>query len=204
MLPCYLIGARELVFNPWNFHIIDPAAAALSSYAIITISSSIAKILRPSGGMLVKKGIIAASLILIAVSGTIRLKRVYYPGAEHDYELGLALRQVSQPHDLVVTMATVLGNPIVIYYSQRRGWLFPPPSPSRENFIELPEDDRESIQMFEELRAGGAVWLGIVAAQYAKLKRDHPFLLAHFERTSRLYRRDPKWRIYSIIQEDKN
>ena len=202
MLPYYLIGARELVSNPWNFHIIDPAAAALSSCAIIAISSFVAKTVRPSGGVLIKKGIIAASLILIAVLGTIRLKKVYYPAAEHDYELGLALRQVSQPHDLVVTMATVLGDPIVIYYSQRRGWLFPPPSPSRD-FIELPEDDSESIRAFEDLRVEGARWLGIVAAQHAKLRQKHPLLLAHFERTSRLYRRDPKWRIYSIIPGDK-
>jgi hypothetical protein len=27
--------------------------------------------------------------------------------------------------------------------------------------------------------------------------------LAHFERTCRLYRRDPKWAIYSIMAEDK-
>src|SRR5438874_8908107 len=200
--PYYLIGARELVSNSWNFHILDPAAAALSSYAIITISSFIAKIVRPYDGVLVKRGIIAASLILIAVLGTIRLKRVYYPAAKHDYELGLALRQVSEPHDLVVTMATILGDPIVIYYSHRRGWLFPPPSRSRD-FIELPEDDSDSIRGLEVLRAEGARWLGIVAAQHAKLRQKHPLLLAHFERTSRLYRRDPKWRIYSIIPGDK-
>jgi Dolichyl-phosphate-mannose-protein mannosyltransferase len=198
MLPYYLIGAQELVSNPWNFHIIDPAAAALSSYAIITISSFVAKIVRPSGGVLVKRGIIAASIIIIAVSGTIRLKRMYYPAAEHDYELGLALRQVSQPDDLVVTMAHVLGDPIVIYYSQRRGWLFPPPSPTRD-IIELPEDDSESIRAFEELRAEGARWLGIVAAQHAKLQQKHPLLLAHFQRNSRLYLHNSKWLIYSIL-----
>ena len=63
---------------------------------------------------------------------------------------------------------------------------------------ELPADDRESIQMFEELRTEGAVWLGIVAAQQAKLERDHPLLLAHFQRVCRLYQRNPKWFIYSI------
>jgi len=202
MLPYYLIGALELVDNPWNFHIIDPAAAALSSYAIITISSFIAKIVRPFGGVLVKRGIIAASLIIIAVSGTIRLKRMYYPAAGPDYELGLALRQVSQPHDLVVTMANVLGDPIVIYYSQRRGWLFPPPSPSRD-ILELPEDDSESIWAFEELRTEGARWLGIVAAQHAKLRQKHPLLLAHFQQVCRLYQRNPKWVIYSISPGDK-
>jgi hypothetical protein len=99
-------------------------------------------------------------------------------------------------------MASALGDPIVVYYSQRRGWLFPPPSPSRD-IIELPEDDSESIQAFEELRSEGATWLGIVAAQHVKLWQKHPLLLAHFERTSRLYRRDPKWRIYFIIPGDK-
>jgi hypothetical protein len=41
--------------------------------------------------------------------------------------------------------------------------------------------------------------LGIVAPQQAKLKRGHPVLLAHFQRTCRLYQHDPKWFIYSIL-----
>jgi hypothetical protein len=57
--------------------------------------------------------------------------------------------------------------------------------------------------MFEQLRAQGATWFGIVAAQQGFLRREHPLLLAHFERTCRLYRRDPKWLIYSMIPEDK-
>ena len=93
-------------------------------------------------------------------------------------------------------MANVLGDPIVIYYSQRRGWLFPPPP--TVDLIELPEDDRESIEMFEELRARGAAWLGIVGQQRAKRRQKRPRLLAHFERTCRLYQRNPKWFIYSI------
>jgi len=63
----------------------------------------------------------------------------------------------------------------------------------------LPEDDRESIMAFEKLRAEGAVWLGIVAAQHAKLRQKHPLLLAHFQRVCRLYQRNPKWFIYSIL-----
>ena len=119
-----------------------------------------------------------------------------YPYAQYDYELGLALRRVSQPRDLVVTMASVLGDPIVIYYSQRRGWLFPPPPV--EDVTALPEDDHESIRMFDKLRAQGAAWLAMVASQQAELKRDHPLLLAHFQRTCRLDQRNPKWFIYSI------
>jgi hypothetical protein len=196
MVPLYLVAARELVLNPQNFHIINPAAAALSSDAIMTIAWFIAKVARSSGRVVVRTRVIVVSLIIIAVSGTIALIRMCYPYAKQGYELGLALRRVSQPRDLVVTMASVLGDPIAIYYSQRRGWLFPPPPVL--DVTALPEDDHESIRMFEELRAEGAVWLGMVASQQAKLKRDHPVLLAHFQRTCRLHQRNPKWFIYFI------
>jgi 4-amino-4-deoxy-L-arabinose transferase-like glycosyltransferase len=196
ILPLYVVAAKELVLNPQNFHIINPAAAALSSDAIMTITWFLARIVRPSSSVVVRTSVIAVSLIIIAVSGTIALIRMCYPYAQRDYELGLALRRISQPRDLVVTMASVLGDPIVIYYSQRRGWLFPPPPVV--DVSALPEDDHASIRMFEELRAEGAVWLGMVASQQAKLKRDHPVLLAHFQRTCRLDERNPKWFIYSI------
>src|SRR6266446_3775449 len=127
ILPLYVVAARELVLNPQNFHIINPAAAAVSSDAIMTIASFFSRIAQPSAPLVVRIKVIVVSLIIIAVSGTMALIRMCYPYAKQGYELGLALRQVSQPRDLVVTMASVLGDPIVIYYSQRRGWLFPPP-----------------------------------------------------------------------------
>ena len=197
MVPLYIVAARELVLNPQNFHIINPAAAALSSDAIMTIASFFSRIAQPSAPLVVRIKVIVVSLIIIAVSGTIALIRMCYPYAKQGYELGLALRQVSQPRDLVVTMANVLGDPVVMYYSQRRGWLFPPPPVV--DVTALPEDDHESIRMFEELRVEGAVWLGIVGPQQTRLRREHPLLLAHFERTCCLYQRNPKWFIYSII-----
>jgi hypothetical protein len=202
VVPCYLIAAKELVSNMWNFEIINPPAAALASHAIITIASFVTKVTPAFIRSLLKATIIAVSLATIALLGATRLTRWYYPYAEHSYELGLALRDVSQPRDLVVTIASNLGNPIAIYYSQRRGWPFPPPTPTRD-IIELPPDDSESIELFEQLRLEGAKWLGIVATQQGFLRRKHPLLLAHFERTCRLYRRDPKWTIYSIMAEDK-
>src|SRR6266480_579098 len=196
MVPLYIVAARELVLNPQNFHIVNPAAAAVSSDAIMTIAWFITRIVRSSSRALVRTRVIAVSLIIITVSGTIAFIRMCYPYAQQGYKLGLALRRVSQPRDLVITMANGLGDPIVIYYSQRRGWLFPPPP--TVDVTKLPEDDRESIQTFDELRADGAAWLGIVAPQQAKLRQSHPRLLAHFERTCRLYQRNPKWFIYFI------
>ena len=202
IVPCYLIAAKELVSNMWNFEIINPPAAALASHMIITIASFVTKVTPAPIRSLLKTTIIAVSLATIALLGATRLRRWYYPYSEQSYELGLALRDVSRPRDLVVTIPNNLGNPIAIYYSRRRGWPFPPPTPVRD-IIELPPDDNESIQMFEQLRIQGATWLGIVAAQQGFLQREHPLLLAHFERSSRLYRRDPNWVIYSIMAEDK-
>src|SRR5207247_2127700 len=75
--------------------------------------------------------------------------------------------------------------------------------PFSEQSYELGVALREAIQMYEQLRLEGAAWLGIVATQQGALRRDHPLLLAHFERTSHPYKRDPKWVIYSIIPADK-
>jgi hypothetical protein len=199
---CYLIAAKELVSNVWNLEIINPPAAALASHAIITIASLITKITPAPKRSLLKATIIAMSLATITLFAARLLRVLYYPSSEQSYELGLALRDASHPRDLVVTIPNNLGNPIAIYYSRRRGWPFPPPTPVRD-IIELPADDSESIQMFEQLRIQGATWLGIVAAQQGFLRREHPLLLAHFERTCRLYRRDLKWVIYFILPENK-
>src|SRR5205814_7756996 len=89
ILPLYVVAARELVLNPQNFHIINPAAAALSSDAIMSITSFFGRIMRSPSSIVVRTRVIAVSLIIIAVSGTIALIRMRYPYARHDYELGL-------------------------------------------------------------------------------------------------------------------
>src|SRR5437870_2692835 len=75
MVPLYIVAARELVLNPQNFHIINPAAAAVSSDAIMTIAWFFARIVRSSSRALVRTRVIAVSLIIITVSGTIALIR---------------------------------------------------------------------------------------------------------------------------------
>ena len=42
----YFVGAKELVDNPWNFHLINPAAAALAGHGIIIIASFTARMAR--------------------------------------------------------------------------------------------------------------------------------------------------------------
>jgi 4-amino-4-deoxy-L-arabinose transferase-like glycosyltransferase len=102
----YLIGAQELVDNPWNFHIIDPAAAALTGHGIVALTSFTARRARPF--------ISAGLLLVIAVSGQRGLTAMYKPYAEQSYRLGLALRQLTRRSDLVVTVANAIGDPTAI------------------------------------------------------------------------------------------
>jgi hypothetical protein len=135
---------------------------------------------------------------VIVTSALWALPTLYKPEhAQDGYELGLALREVSAPGDLVVTMANDLGDPVAIYYSRRRGWIFPPPEPDRW-WNRLPEDDRESIEQFETLRASGARWLGFVRYFDKETWAGHEQLLAHFRETCEYVAGGPGWVIYRI------
>ncbi|MBW4650316.1 MAG: glycosyltransferase family 39 protein [Kastovskya adunca ATA6-11-RM4] len=194
----YLIGAKELVNNPWNFHLINPAAAAIAGHAILVTAS----LWNPVWRSPISLSIIAAFLFFIASFGQAGLQWVYKPYAYESYKLGLALRQFSQPGDLVVTLANTLGDPIPIYYSQRRGWVFPPVI---EDGVlpQFPEDDNEAIQMFEEMRAKGADWLGIVEERKKDFWTDHLTLVEHIKRTCEFKAKTPEWVIYRIFSPEE-
>ena len=185
----YLVGAQELVENPWNFHIIDPAAAALAGHGIVALTSFASRITRPF--------ILAGALLVMAVSGQRGLTAMYKPYAEQSYKLGVALRRLTRPSDLVVTVANAIGDPTAIYYSGRRGWVFPPASVSGD-WTELPENDEESISFFKALRVQGAHWLGIVAQQKKELWQDHARLMSYIQHTCEFTVENPEYVIYQI------
>jgi hypothetical protein len=189
----YLIGARELVKNPWNLHIINPAAAALAGAAIVSITSIAALKKR----RVIANFIAAALLLVILVYARGGLRWMYGPYAMESYRLGLALREVSGPGDLVVTMANDFGDPVAIYYSGRRGWVFPPAEPGK-SWDRLPEQDTESIRLFEQLRSESAAWLGIVEERRQDFWKDHTALVEHVNRTCELKLNGPLFSIYRI------
>ncbi len=194
----YFIGAKELVHNPWNFHIINPAAAALAGHGIIVIASFTTRIVRPSATVL----IVVILLFFIAMSGQKGLSYMYYPYAQEAYKLGLALRQMTRSDDLVVTIANAIGDPVAVYYSQRRGWIFPPVEPEK-TWTQLPEDDNEAIRLLDELRDQGAGWLGIVNKHRDDIWKNHPLLAEHIERTCELKAESPEWVIYRILTPEE-
>ncbi|MGH9189576.1 MAG: glycosyltransferase family 39 protein [Acidimicrobiales bacterium] len=189
----YAIGARELVENPWNFHIFNPAVAALSARGFLVVIHAGIGDMRSRLAILRGAAIVA---VILAV-GHSQLKGLYRPQGGQAWRMGLALRSLSAPGDLVVTIANDIGDPLAIYYSGRRGWTFPPADPAIA-WNRYPDDDEEAIRIFEELRASGANWFGVVRER-GELWTDHQRVAEHVQRTSELVGQNDDWVIYRIL-----
>lgn len=207
----YGIGARELVENPWNFHVFNPAIAALAGAGTLdsmkAVSVAINRVTPKAALDRLRLQPVAAGLTLIIVLtsilgfGHVYLKSMYSRSwKQESYELGIMLREMSQPGDLVVTMASDLGDPNVIYYSRRRGWTFPP-ADNDIHWDRFPENDNDSIRMFEDLRQKGADWLAIAAERDQDFWSHHPKLVAHIKSTCEYQTGDQSGIIYRILPD---
>jgi hypothetical protein len=196
MVIYYFIGAQQLVTNPTNLNVLNPVAAALAGNSLMAIASFIRRVVGPSASL----ALMITILLVVCRVGYGHVKAWgYHPYAEDAYKLGLALRQSSRPDDLVVTMAQDIGDPVAIYYSRRRGWVFPPATTwSKFAWWDGIEDDREAIRLLEELRGQGAGWFGIVSEQKAKIRKYNPKLFEYLERTFEHYQETSEWVIYRI------
>lgn len=193
----YLIGARELVENPSNLHIISPAVAALSADAIVAASSFAARQARRPALTL-----IFAAVIIVAVGlWGLRRSRIHSSYAEQSYELGLGLRSVSRSGDLVVAAGNMIGCPVAIYYSGRRGWLFPPYQDIKD-WENLPAE-AEAIEIFERLRGEDAKWFGIVNERKDSVWKYQPGFARHIESTCELVQTNDDATIYRILTPEE-
>jgi hypothetical protein len=194
----YLIAAQGLVNNPTNINIINPAVAALTANVLIAIASFGQRI----AGLPTSTALIAAILLIVAGVGHRGLEGFpLRPWAENDYKLGLALRKASPANDLVVTATSTTGSTVAIYYSQRRGWTFPPAYTwsSLKSMSLL--DDSVAIRLLEELEIKGANWFGIVNEQKNRLRKDNPKLVEYIERAFERYQESPEFVIYRISSQ---
>jgi 4-amino-4-deoxy-L-arabinose transferase-like glycosyltransferase len=152
----YLAAAGEMVDNPWNLHI--------ATVPIAMFAGRGALILCRSGAEGANVWSVARAVCLFAIiygTATVPLlKSMKGPYAEKSLLLGQQLAAVSEPGDLVITVATTVGDPSAIYYSRRRGWTFPPGG-GEINWSRFRDDDRAALDDFEELKSQGADWFGI-------------------------------------------
>jgi len=193
----YFAGALELIENPSNLHILSPAVAAILSNAIFVMSAAAAAQIRRPG--LIK--VIAGSLIVFLGIWGLRHSRLHSSYAEESYELGQSLRSVSRNDDVVVTLGNLIGCPVAIYYSGRRGWLFPPFEEIKD-WNELPQD-KEAIDAFERLRASGAKWFGIVSSRNNEIWNARTGFARHIDRTCELIRTNGDAIVYRILTEEE-
>ena len=90
-------------------------------------------------------------LLIVVVVGHGVLKTMYKP--EHaNGAIGLgpsAARNDATWRSCRSRLANDIGDPVAIYYSQRRGWVFPPADTDRA-WNELPASNDESILLFDQ------------------------------------------------------
>jgi hypothetical protein len=195
----YFIGSMELVHNPWNFHIFDPVFAALAARALIILSTlTTGTITTISQTVIVRIAIIS---IFVCFSGYNTLKILYNPHyALKSYYMGLELKKISQPQDLVVTIAEDIGDPVPIYYSQRRGWVFPPADQWAPQ--ELAKEDSTSIRQLEILRSKGADWFGMVIQHHQDIEQNHPQFASYLKDTYPIQIATESFIIYRLIKPE--
>jgi hypothetical protein len=197
----YFIGAQELVRNAWNFHIYAPVAAIFAGRALVLLSTTT---LAPAGAPLSVS--FSRLFVILAITSfcSFRLlkKELYKSYAENSYHLGLALGQISKPDDLVVTLAEDIGDPVAIYYSKRRGWVFPPANKFWAP-TELPPEEQDLIKDLENLRRQSADWLGIVATHHQDIQERFPLLVQHLNKTCIKQTQTKDYVIYKILKADE-
>ena len=194
----YIAAAREITANPWNFLILMPPAAAFAGRGMMTVWSLAGR----SGAVAWPAARIGAVILLVLVLGTAPgVEAVKTPYASNSVALGERLAQLSKPSELVVTVARQVGDPVAIYYSRRRGWVFPPGGGARD-WSRFADDQDQAIAELEDLRRQGATWFGAVrdARDGSKRRFDvhHQPLIAYLDRTAERAVDDGRLLIYRL------
>jgi hypothetical protein len=151
----YLCISRELVDNPWNFHIADPGLAALAGAGLLTATGLDRDCVNPA-----RHAWRAAVVFVMLLPGSrtnlnnMKWGYTYFT----DLNMGKALLLVSDPKGLVVASGKDAGNPLAIYYSRRKGWIFPPPP---GDFTMYDMEPSEAVHQLSEMRRHGARWFAL-------------------------------------------
>src|SRR5262249_44874044 len=126
--------------------------------------------------------------------------------AVNDYELGTALSRISEPGQLVATVPSLMGDPRVIYYSRRHGWVFPDPY---RNWEMLPPHGESAIQAFENLRVQKTRWFAVARSPIDGHRPPKDFweyhrpLIEYVERTCERAHVSPPGTIYRILTPEE-
>jgi len=194
----YLVAAREVSNNPWNLHVLSvPIAFFCARGALFLVS--LGKYTYTSLATLSRAVFVVVATVLWSISPAMEsMKRPYAAAAQ---EMGQRLATLVAPGDLVVAISPSVGDPIAIYYSRQRGWVFPPGG-GEKMWSVFVDDDETAIAQLEELRALGAGWFA-VAKNARDFKRryfieHHAGVLAYLDETATLVEDTDTYLIYRM------
>jgi hypothetical protein len=200
----YLFTAQELTVNPWNLATLCLPLAGLAGEGWLRVVQH-----GPDGRGLLFGAFVAA--LFWWSSGSI-VKSLRAPVSYSSWQLGERLRQLSNVGELVVTAAAEIGDPVAIYYSRRRGWVFPPGGlcppggPVPDDDWGMLEDDAAAVQRIQALHVSGARWVGIVrgAKDHAGqlLVVRNPSLVDYLSRVAEYSEETDDWLIYKLPAHD--
>ncbi|NEU09049.1 glycosyl transferase [Flavihumibacter sp. R14] len=171
----YFIGASELINNPWNFQLFLPVISVFSGRLLVVLYNYGTAVDKVKQARL-------AFVILLMLAYNVRIMRDYLfetKFASDSHKLGTRLSSLKKPGDLVITIAEVIGDPVAIYYSGGKGWVFP--LDIGLALSELPKDDPNLILALDDLKKQGADFFGIVDNHYQEIRREHPGLHAYLK-----------------------
>jgi len=186
----YCIGAKELLDNFWNFHIVSPAIAAFSGRALILIGT------RFSRGVSVIAFSIALLLSFIIYLNIGTLRNLYHPYYGSDYRMGKAINNLKNKNDLVITIGEQIGSPVAIFYSRTKGWVFPPAGDI--DWDNLPENDTTGINYLKDLQQQGAAWFGINSTHLKTIRQQLPVFFEYLSKHSTLKKETEEFSIFQL------
>lgn len=169
----YLAGAREISNNPWNLHVLHVPAAFLCGRGIIALTQS-NRVKSSSVGDRFRLVVILSVMLTAGTFAVVpNLKKSENENALY---LGRSLDRLAEPDDLVIAISPQVGDPVAIYYSRRRGWVFPPGGGDTD-WASFVDDDNTAITQLEDLRHQGARWFGVT--WNARDSEDRSFFVHH-------------------------
>jgi hypothetical protein len=169
-----LLAAQWVTNNPWNLHI---ANLTIAGFAGRGLAIAFARLSKQSRIPFVPMAVVALFFIWTSHYPVALIARPY---AEADMEMGLALKRLSAEGELVVTAGTEAGLPTAIYYSRRRGWVFPTPEMDDTDWVRFgPGDTRVASEGLKDLIKRGARWFGIIKAGYDKSEPSKMFVVEY-------------------------
>lgn len=195
----YVLEAKHLVTDPYNIHLFNPVIAVFAAQGLTRVATGLALL----GGARTGAALAASLFVGAAVAGQAQTQHQFSDSYREHYVLGRLVATLSRPQDLVISMGL---EPVLLYHSQRKGWVFPPEEiGTMQTGHEAFERDyaRDDVAILHDLKLRGAQWLAIPswnsyagASSNENLRATYPALYAGIAADFALVRETPEGLIF--------